>query len=54
MRRPKPEETEEDILRMQQEFLAEKEKNPKLQPAAQIVKIEKREWWSLRIPFKIS
>lgn len=43
MNRPKPGETEEDILRMQQQFMAEKAKNPKVQPAAQIVKIEKRE-----------
>ncbi|KAM7358732.1 RNA polymerase II-associated protein 1 [Cochliomyia hominivorax] len=42
MNRPKPNETEEDILRMQQQFLAEKAKNPKIQPAAQIVKIEKQ------------
>ncbi|XP_023294123.2 RNA polymerase II-associated protein 1 [Lucilia cuprina] len=42
MNRPKPGETEEDILRMQQKFLSEKAKNPKIQPAAQIVKIEKQ------------
>lgn len=38
IKRPKRGETEDDILRMQQEYLAEKAKNPKLQPAAQIVK----------------
>lgn len=43
IKRPKPGETEEDILRMQEEFLAQKAKNPQLQPAAQIVKIDKRE-----------
>lgn len=43
IKRPKPGETEEDILRMQREFLEQKAKNPKMQPAAQIVKIEKRE-----------
>uniref|UniRef100_A0A1A9ZVS9 RNA polymerase II-associated protein 1 N-terminal domain-containing protein n=1 Tax=Glossina pallidipes TaxID=7398 RepID=A0A1A9ZVS9_GLOPL len=41
MKRPKRGETEKDILRMQQEFLAEKAKNPKIKPAAQIVKISK-------------
>ncbi|XP_011296625.2 RNA polymerase II-associated protein 1 [Musca domestica] len=41
IKRPKPGETEEDILRMQEEFLAQKAKNPQLQPAAQIVKIDK-------------
>ncbi|XP_065360117.1 RNA polymerase II-associated protein 1 [Calliphora vicina] len=42
MNRPKPSETEEDILLLQQKFLSEKAKNPKIQPAAQIVKIEKQ------------
>ncbi|XP_013115843.2 RNA polymerase II-associated protein 1 isoform X1 [Stomoxys calcitrans] len=41
IKRPKPGETEEDILRMQQEFLSQKAKNPKLQPAATMVKINR-------------
>ncbi|XP_073843572.1 RNA polymerase II-associated protein 1 [Musca autumnalis] len=41
IKRPKPGETEEDILRMQEEFLAQKAKNPQMQPSAQIVKIDK-------------
>ncbi|XP_075159496.1 RNA polymerase II-associated protein 1 [Haematobia irritans] len=41
IKRPKPGETEEDILRMQQEFLSQKAKNPKMQPAATMVKVEK-------------
>lgn len=45
MNRPKPGETEEDILRMQEKFLLERAKNPNAQPAAQIVKIEKREFF---------
>lgn len=41
IKRPKRNETEEDILRMQQEFLDQKSKNPQIQPAAKVVKIEK-------------
>ncbi|KAL9929060.1 RNA polymerase II-associated protein 1 [Glossina fuscipes fuscipes] len=41
MKRPKRGETEKDILRMQDEFLAEKAKNPKIKPAAQIIKVSK-------------
>lgn len=48
IKRPKPGETEEDVLRMQQDFLSERAKNPKMQPAAQIVKIEKRECFKLK------
>ncbi|XP_067646737.1 RNA polymerase II-associated protein 1 [Eurosta solidaginis] len=41
IKRPQSGETEEDILRMQNEFLSQRAKNPKLQPAAQCVKMEK-------------
>lgn len=41
IKRPKSDETEEDILRMQNEFLSHRAKNPKLQPAAQCVKVTK-------------
>lgn len=54
MNRPKPSETEEDILLLQQKFLSEKAKNPKIQPAAQIVKIEKREQFLKNHFIKIS
>lgn len=38
----KPGETEEDVLRMAAEFNAEREKNPYFQPAATVVRVEKR------------
>lgn len=38
----KPGETEEDVLRMAAEFNAEREKNPNFQPAATVVRVEKR------------
>ncbi|XP_018801477.1 PREDICTED: RNA polymerase II-associated protein 1 [Bactrocera latifrons] len=41
IKRPQSGETEEDILRMQNEFLSQRAKNPKLQPAAQFVKVPK-------------
>ncbi|CAD7002728.1 unnamed protein product [Ceratitis capitata] len=41
IKRPQSGETEEDILRMQNEFLSQRAKNPKLQPAAQCVKVQK-------------
>lgn len=40
IKRPKADDTETDILQMQNEFLAEKEKNLAFQPAAKLVKIE--------------
>ncbi|CAF4804464.1 unnamed protein product [Pieris macdunnoughi] len=39
IRRPKPGENEEDILRMQADFLKEKSKNENMQPSAQVVNI---------------
>lgn len=38
----KPGETEDDVLRMAAEFNAEREKNPNFQPAATVVRVEKR------------
>lgn len=38
----KPGESEEDVLRMAAEFNAEREKNPNFQPAATVVRVEKR------------
>ncbi|XP_036338126.1 RNA polymerase II-associated protein 1 [Rhagoletis pomonella] len=41
IKRPQRGETEDDILRMQNEFLSQRAKNPKLQPAAECVKVAK-------------
>lgn len=38
----KPGETEEDVLRMAAEFNAERQKNSNFQPAATVVRVEKR------------
>ncbi|XP_038213434.1 RNA polymerase II-associated protein 1 [Zerene cesonia] len=43
IRRPKPGDDEEDILRMQEEFLKEKSKNQSLQPSAQVVNLRRTE-----------
>lgn len=43
MQRPKPGEDEEDILRIQEEFLRERAKNQNLQPAAQVVNLRRTE-----------
>lgn len=40
IKRPKNSDTEDDILRMQNEFLAEKQKNKDFKPAAKLVKVE--------------
>lgn len=39
----KPGESEDDVLRMAAEFNAERKKNPNFQPAATVVRVEKRE-----------
>ncbi|GBP23875.1 RNA polymerase II-associated protein 1 [Eumeta japonica] len=39
LKRPKPGEDQEDLLQMQEEFLKERNKNPNLQPAAQVVNL---------------
>lgn len=44
IKRPKPSDTEEDILEMQRKFLEEKSKNVNLQPAAKLTKIDKRKY----------
>ncbi|XP_053953589.1 RNA polymerase II-associated protein 1 isoform X1 [Anastrepha ludens] len=41
IKRPQRGETEDDILRMQNEFLSQRAKNPKLQPAAQCVQVKR-------------
>ncbi|XP_063832823.1 RNA polymerase II-associated protein 1 [Ostrinia nubilalis] len=43
IRRPKPGEDEDDILRMQEEFLREKSKNQNHQPSAQFVNLRRTE-----------
>lgn len=40
IKRPKPTDTEDDIIEMQRNFLAEHTKNSTFQPAAKLVKIE--------------
>lgn len=40
IKRPKNSDTEEDILRMQNEFLSEKQKNTGFESAAKLVKVE--------------
>lgn len=42
IKRPKPTDTQDDILEMQKSFLAEQAKNAEFQPAAQLVKVEAR------------
>lgn len=41
IKRPKPGDTEQEILQMQNEFLSEKSKNREFQPAAKLVKVTK-------------
>lgn len=43
IKRPKPGDDEDDILRMQEEFLMEKSKNQNHQPAAQVVNVRRTE-----------
>lgn len=43
IKRPSKNDSEEEILRMQKEFLVEKRKNQDFQPAAQVVKMNKVE-----------
>lgn len=40
IKRPKPTDTEEDILQMQNEFLKDQTKSADFQPAAKLVKVE--------------
>lgn len=40
IKRPKPTDTEDDILQMQNDFLSEQTKRTSFQPAAKLVKIE--------------
>lgn len=42
IKRPKPTDTEDDIIEMQRSFLAEQSKNAAFQPAAKLVKVEAR------------
>lgn len=41
IKRPKPTDTEQEILAMQNEFLSEQSKNASFQPAAKLVKFDK-------------
>lgn len=49
IKRPKPTDTEDDILKMQNEFLGEKKKKSNFQPAAKLVKVEPSEFSKLNI-----
>lgn len=42
IKRPKGSDTEQEVLKMQKEFLMEKTKNANFQPAAKVVKLSKR------------
>lgn len=42
IKRPKPTDTEDDLIEMQRSFLAEQSKNAAFQPAAKLVKVEAR------------
>lgn len=42
LKRPKPSDTEQDVLDMVKEYEAEKTKNTGFQPAAKLVKVNKR------------
>lgn len=41
IKRPKNTDSEQDLLKMQMEFMKEKEKNKNFQPAASVVKMQK-------------
>lgn len=41
IKRPKNTDSEQDLLEMQMQFMKEKEKNAKFQPAAQVVRAAK-------------
>lgn len=43
LKRPSNNETEEDLLKMQSDFLKEKEKDPNFQPAAKFVRLNRSE-----------
>lgn len=47
----KPGDTEEDVFRMAAEFNAEREKNPNFQPAATVVRVEKRKCCNIKSHF---
>lgn len=47
IKRPKPTDTEDDILEMQKSFLAEQAKNAEFTPAAKLVKVEARKCYLL-------
>ncbi|XP_014354606.2 RNA polymerase II-associated protein 1 [Papilio machaon] len=48
MSRPKPGETEDDLLKMQEEFLREKNQNTNYQPAAQVVNLRRTEHQTIK------
>lgn len=45
IKRPSPDDTEEDIIQMQADFLQEKFKNADFQPAAKVVKPNPTSEW---------
>lgn len=44
IKRPKPTDTEDDILKMQNEFFKDQTKSGSFQPAAKLVKVEPSKW----------
>lgn len=52
IKRPKASDTEDDIIKMQNEFLAEKAKSDTFEPAAKLVKVEQRKRISIFMYFK--
>lgn len=53
IKRPKATDTEDDILKMQSDFLAEQSKNGTFSPAAKLVKVEQRNNKPFIFPFEI-
>lgn len=49
IKRPKPTDTEQEILAMQNEFLSEKTQNASFQPAAKLVKFDKCKMGCVRL-----
>lgn len=47
IKRPKPTDTEDDILQMQNEFFKDQTKGAGFQPAAKLVKVEPSMWSNL-------
>lgn len=41
IKRPSSKDTEDDVLKMQEDYLREKDKDPQFQPAAKVVRMNK-------------